>query len=107
MTVQRGVAHASSITVERLPGLAVRFRLFLPAKIQKGFNVLCTVFHLEAPACLGDLKTQKVHCVSFVPQHHHIRPIQTGRHVIEIFHEMFVWSRTNHVIRVTRKDRII
>ena len=53
----RGVAAASSITVERLPGLAVGFDFFQPVQIRKGFHEVCTVFHLEAPACLGDLKT--------------------------------------------------
>ena len=83
-----------------------RFRSFQPAKIQKGFHEVCTVFHLKAFACLGDLKTQKVYCVAFMSQHHHICLVQTGLHVFKIAHELFVWSLAHHVIHVTQEDRI-
>ena len=84
-----------------------RFRVFQPVKIHKGFHEVCTVLHLEAPACPGDLKTSKIDGVAFIAQHHHIRQIQIGLHVFTIAHEMFLWSRAHHVIRVTQEDRTI
>ena len=63
-------------------------------------------FHLEAPACIGDLKTSKVYCVAFMTQHHHICQTQTGLHVFNIGHEMFIWSRAHHILHVTQEDRI-
>ena len=48
---RKGIADASSITVQRLPGFAVGFEFFPPVKTQQGFYELCTVYHLETPAC--------------------------------------------------------
>ena len=101
------LAVASSISVERLRTMCSRFRVFQPVKIYKGFHELCTVSHLEAPACLGDRKTQQVDSVSIVAQNHHIRQLQTGLRVLKTTHEMFVWPCANHVIHVTSKDRLI
>ena len=75
--------------------------------MQQAFHELCAVSHIEAPACLGDLKAQKVDCVAFVGRRRRIRQMQTGLHVFSIAHEVFFWSRAQHVIHVNQEDRII
>ena len=82
-----GCARAPSLQRVYLDWQSVS--IFQPAKIQKGFHDVCSVFHLKAHAYLGDLKTQTVDCVAFIAQHHHISQIQTGLHVFNIADEMF------------------
>ena len=71
-TSARGVADASSITVERLPRLVVGFEFSNPKIFKKDSTRSVLFFHLETLACLGDLKTYKLDCVACTAQHHHI-----------------------------------
>ena len=109
MTIQRNCCrelhHCGAST-----WIGSRFLVFQHGKIQKGCHAVCTVCHLEAPACHGDLTASKRLTVPPALRNTTTSvkyKIQTGLHVFKIAHEMFFWSRAHHVIHVTQEVRII